>query len=690
MDGNKIRLEPEVDKSLKVKLNNTFDQLEVLSIKINSDSLYTKYCSDWGIVVGRVIANNGIGVPNCKVSIFIPLDDKDSEDPIISTLYPYKNISDLDTNGVRYNLLPKNKQNIRHVPVGTFPSESETVNTFETKYIYDKYYKYTTVTNESGDYMLFGVPVGNYIVHFDLDISDCGFLSTIPEILIQNGISENQFDLDKNGNPRFKYSTNLDSLTQIRSENKSVTVLPFWGDLEQCEIGISRVDFDSRFNFTPYSVFFGSVISNSDNLSGGSPFGYIDAMGVTSIANKTYNTNTGRNIISYDVDFERYNLIVKAFPANRPFEVNSTNRFVFKDGNFILPLPLHAKYYITNNFGDIVLAPQQDGSQGIATEGYYSFVFSLEDNQGRSTLQVGSLNLIYPKVASFSPTYGEYLRDKQQYAPVINSDRNNNFYSSVNLYGNYNHSSLNGGIALSSYMFNDDITLANPPSPNYDTNYSYFYDKNPVSNIMGRFVYDIFSKKINYYTIGLNIKRTKDNLASGDVTNSFPPSTTVNGGIQFFDEPIFLTNYVSDPPNSFRRIPSPELAIDSNGGDVKYMASISKDNILRGCLFIPLHRTNGGKSFNNLYTSYDDNGQYFSGENSIYDNYELMNDTEALWLNSRVISTSLHNITDLINVLPNTSEGFENDAFTDGNLYYFGYKTDRLSALDKVKQLYIL
>jgi hypothetical protein len=46
--------------------------------------------------------------------------------------------------------------------------------------MYEKYYKYTTTTNKSGDYILFGVPVGEHYLHYDCDVSDIGFISSRP------------------------------------------------------------------------------------------------------------------------------------------------------------------------------------------------------------------------------------------------------------------------------------------------------------------------------------------------------------------------------------------------------------------------------------------------------------------------------------------------------------------------------
>ena len=42
---------------LNVKLQQTYDMLEVLSLKLNQTNTYNFYESSYGIVVGRVLAN---------------------------------------------------------------------------------------------------------------------------------------------------------------------------------------------------------------------------------------------------------------------------------------------------------------------------------------------------------------------------------------------------------------------------------------------------------------------------------------------------------------------------------------------------------------------------------------------------------------------------------------------------------
>ena len=77
--------------------------------------------------------------------------DVDLTNPVISSLYPYQSPfpDEKNSNGIRYNVLPKNKQTLDHTPVGTFPKKREILDDETILEIYEKYYKYTTTTNNS-------------------------------------------------------------------------------------------------------------------------------------------------------------------------------------------------------------------------------------------------------------------------------------------------------------------------------------------------------------------------------------------------------------------------------------------------------------------------------------------------------------------------------------------------------------
>ena len=77
--------EPNV---LNVKLEQSYDFFEILSLKLSQEDAYKLYSSNYGVVVGRVLANNAFGIPNAKVSIFIEVTDEDYINNEKNYLYP--------------------------------------------------------------------------------------------------------------------------------------------------------------------------------------------------------------------------------------------------------------------------------------------------------------------------------------------------------------------------------------------------------------------------------------------------------------------------------------------------------------------------------------------------------------------------------------------------------------------------
>ena len=173
----RFRTKLNQDREVRLNIEQDFDMIEVLSLKLKQSDVYTRFCADYGVVAGRVIANGGYGVPNVNISIFVPLSRQDENDPIISTLYPYKSIDDKNEDGYRYNLLPYKSEYGGHTPTGTFPDIEDVLKRQEVLEIYEKYYKYTVKTNESGDFMIVGVPLGMQTIVMDMDLSNIGCLS---------------------------------------------------------------------------------------------------------------------------------------------------------------------------------------------------------------------------------------------------------------------------------------------------------------------------------------------------------------------------------------------------------------------------------------------------------------------------------------------------------------------------------
>ena len=170
----RIRTELGVNKTINVQIDQEFEFLEILSLKIQQEDVYDRSCANYGVLVGRITANNGLGLPNANISVFIPIDSIDQSNPLITSLYPYTSTEDKNEDGYRYNLLPYEKSYSKHAATGTLPSRNDVLNDQNVIDIYDKYYKLTAKTNDSGDYMIMGVPLGTNTVFMDLDLSDIG------------------------------------------------------------------------------------------------------------------------------------------------------------------------------------------------------------------------------------------------------------------------------------------------------------------------------------------------------------------------------------------------------------------------------------------------------------------------------------------------------------------------------------
>lgn len=378
MSNNSIRIRTTPDgkdKYVKVKLDQEFDFIEVLSLKITQAEVYRNFCADYGVVVGRVFVNNGFGVPNARVSIFIPIDDIDKDDPIISGLYPYEVVSDKDIDGKRYNLLPKNSEtdNDCYTPVGTFPNKREILDDPEINHVYCKYYKFTTSTNFAGDYMIFGVPVGNYTVHVDADISDIGIASQRPYDSISQGAPIQMFDSPT----KFKGGANLDKLIQIKSTNAGVNVQPFWGSVENCEIGISRIDLDLNYDIKPSAIFMGGAFGDTDNNSVNKNCRPRRRMG------KICEQNTSEGTIE---------MIRKTFDGKIEKLDIEGGRLIDENGAWAYQVPMNLDYYHTNEFGDLVLS--EDPNKGIPTRASVRFKIGMDVTGGEGRVRTRANHLV--------------------------------------------------------------------------------------------------------------------------------------------------------------------------------------------------------------------------------------------------------------------------------------------------------
>ena len=372
------------DKFLKVNINQNFDFLEILSLKIGQEQVYRKYCSDYGVIAGRVVCNGGVGVPNAKISVFIPISDIDSEDPTLRSLYPYKSLEDVDYNNVKYNLLLETprQDDLCHRSVGTFPEKRRILDCDPLCEIYGKYYKYSTSTNESGDYMIFGVPVGVHTLHMDVDLSDIGYLSQKPYDMVSQGSPITMFDSLN----QFKSSTNLSELPQIKTQNKTINVVPFWGDLDQCQVGINRLDYELNYKITPTAFFVGSIFGDSGGNS----------------INKNCQVGHKLGRIEQLVTGEGTIQMIRKTPegGTEVYEVNG-GRVIDDDGTWVTQIPMNLNTKVTDEFGNLVDSGNPE--VGIPTSAKYRFKIGIND--------FNNIGRVRSRAKFLVPNYGDYSFD---------------------------------------------------------------------------------------------------------------------------------------------------------------------------------------------------------------------------------------------------------------------------------------
>jgi hypothetical protein len=359
------------DREVRLQIDQDFDMIEILSLKLKQEDVYTRFCADYGVVAGRVIANGGYGVPNVSISIFVPLSAQDENDPIISTLYPYKRVDQKNEDGYRYNLLPYKQEYGGHTPTGTFPDIQDILERKEVLEIYEKYYKYTVRTNDSGDFMIVGVPLGMQKIVMDMDLSNIGCFSLRPSDLIRMGMGvESQF-----AGSLFRSSTDIETLPQIINSKKDIEVTSFWGENEICNVGITRVDFDLRelgIKIEPQSVFMGSMVSTTEDgalgsnckpkLDSGNLCDLISAPGKILAIRQTIYTDT------------------LGYPILEEYKLPEGGNVIDDEGTWVTELPMNLDFVTTNEFGDQVFS--NDPKNGIPTKAKYRFRIQYQNEDG--------------------------------------------------------------------------------------------------------------------------------------------------------------------------------------------------------------------------------------------------------------------------------------------------------------------
>lgn len=532
------------DKFIKVKLEQNVETLEFLSIKLGTKNVYQNFNADYGVLIGRVIANGGVGIPNARISIFIPLTDEDAQDSDIFSIYPYTTPRDKNNDGKRYNLLPRvarkdpaDGQISPKQPFGSFPIKEEIVTNVNELNVYKKYYKYTALTNYAGDYMIFGLPIGTQTVHLSVDISDIGKYSMTPAAMVTNlGYSPNLFT---DNNSKIKPSTDLNDLPNIETQEITVDVVPFWGDVENFEIGITRQDFRIRSILTNTFTIFGSAFTDADETIWGQDDrtharrinelnrlrddawynGSVSTKRIGKITEKIY--YYPHSISDEDIEAG------KVDPINDMLVLDKSEYSAYRrDGDFAFIINCNRSKILTNDAGNNI--PIDDNSNdGVFTKfrGFVTIEITMDELQSNAVSEIGSntrlenirFKLKFPQGA---PRNRTFTREENQ----NNSEDNNTWRNQTFKFENSKYYSVS--------RFHGTIYC-------YNTSKGRTYDDGDMDESNGFWKYDQINKTNDlrhYWNSGI--------LLTGDITNDgelienddigFPSNTVVRGGYKGF------------------------------------------------------------------------------------------------------------------------------------------------------------
>ncbi len=251
------------DYNVDICIHRTLDTLDTLSVKNNPLSEFPTQESSTGVITGTLYAKQIIKDENGE-RVLIPL----SNVPIVifnpSETFP--NVSSVDDTGdrVTLNILQNSKPEdyadiasyvldvgktnaINEIGEENLDLDYETFQPLLKNYntlVIPEQYKYSTITNDKGEFILQDIPVGNQILMFEVD-------------LLKQGMTKDEISL--NFYPyAIEEEPNVDKIPHFYFRQIPVGITPSWGDFQT---GYTEVNITANLDMRKWSTFFVSPIS---------------------------------------------------------------------------------------------------------------------------------------------------------------------------------------------------------------------------------------------------------------------------------------------------------------------------------------------------------------------------------------------------------------------------------------------
>ena len=260
-------IQKKTDYYADITLKRSIDTLDTLNVKNNLLSEVPTQESDTGVVCGTLVARqkvldeNGeralIPLANVPIVIFNPSEEfptytSQDENGNRITLNVIQNSEPEDYSDLNSYVLDvgvdKAREALGSNDVGEeFDGLKPLLKSFESLNL-PEHYKYSTITNEKGEFVIHDVPTGNQVLLFEVD-------------LLKQGMNKSEVALNF-----FPYTNeelpNIDNVPHFYYRQIPISVVSSWGEFQT---GFTEVNITSNLDMRKWSTFYVSPISVEDN-----------------------------------------------------------------------------------------------------------------------------------------------------------------------------------------------------------------------------------------------------------------------------------------------------------------------------------------------------------------------------------------------------------------------------------------
>lgn len=217
-----------------VKTYNTLNTLSVIN-SVQGESVFTE--SPTGVIFGKIEAlqkindenGNKLRIPlaNVPVCIFNPTEE-------------FPDISSQDSDGNRMVLnLKDNSVREQYFNDAAYEFGQKFLQTNETLKLIPEKYKYSALTNEKGEFVIYNVPTGSQTFILEIDLLKQG--------LTKDEVALNMFPYPTEDNP------NVDTVPHFYSRQFNINVVPSWSDFQS---GYTQLNVTVPIDMRKWSTYF--------------------------------------------------------------------------------------------------------------------------------------------------------------------------------------------------------------------------------------------------------------------------------------------------------------------------------------------------------------------------------------------------------------------------------------------------